>query len=151
MLELNAYFRLHQTVERIRKEAIAEYWEKENRDDIIATLTPRQMNYLMILHKRGPCTLQEIMKMTGLSASASSAAVDKLVKLGILHRETDETNRRFIRVSITRELLGHMEKIDRLFRGKVHAALSSCTSGEIRELEEASGRILKSMDGAAEK
>ena len=37
MLELNAYFRLHQTVERIRKEAIAEYWEKENREPQIVS------------------------------------------------------------------------------------------------------------------
>ena len=88
---LNHYFRLHQAIKRIRKEAIAEYWEKENKDDIIAALTPRQMNYLMIIHKRGPCTLQEIMGLTGLSASASSAAVDKLVKLGILSRKTADS------------------------------------------------------------
>ncbi len=143
---LNHYFRLHQAIERIRKEAIAEYWEKENKDDIIAALTPRQMNYLMIIHKRGPCTLQEIMGLTGLSASASSAAVDKLVKLGILSRKTDETNRRFIRVSVTEELLGHLERIDLLFREKVNAALKSCKAEDISALEEISDRILTNMN-----
>ena len=148
MSELNHYFRLHQAIERIRKEAIAEYWEKENKDDIIAALTPRQMNYLMIIHKRGPCTLQEIMGLTGLSASASSTAVDKLVKLGILHRAPDESNRRFIRVSVTAELLGHLEKIDHLFREKVRFALQSCGAEDISALEQASGRILTSMGTA---
>lgn len=145
MLDLKNYFGLHQAIEKIRKKAIAEYWEAENKDDIIAALTQRQMNHLMIIHKRGTCTLQEVMNLTGLSASASSTAVDKLVKLGILHRETDETNRRFIRISVTKDLLVHMERIDLLFRQKVHAALKNCNEQDVKALERTSEQILKNI------
>ena len=130
MLDLNDFFEVHNAIEFLRRECISEYWEGLQKDDVIARLNPRQKNYLFTIKRFGPCSLQVIMHHTGLSSSAASAAVDKLVKIGIVNRVRNDENRREVQVSLAPELHDHFRKIDSLFRTRISRILSECSPEE---------------------
>lgn len=130
MIDLNDFFESHNAIEFLRRQCISEYWEGLQKDDLIAMLSLRQKNFLFTIKRFGPCSLQTIMNNTGLSSSAVSASVDKLVRIDIVKRVRNSENRREVLVSLTPELHDHFRKIDSLFRSRVSKILSECTPEE---------------------
>ena len=130
MFELNDFFGVHNAVEFLRRQCISEYWEGLQEDDVVAGLNHRQKNYLFTIKRLGPCSLHTIMHHTGLSSSAVSTAIDKLVRIGIVHRVRNDENRREVLVSIAPELDEHFREINSLFRSRIAAILAKCTPAE---------------------
>lgn len=77
MKKTEAFFEMHRDIEVLRRRAIAEYWNDNQTDDVIAQLSLRQLSHLVTIEKLGPCSLLTVMRHTGLSKSAVSAAVDQ--------------------------------------------------------------------------
>lgn len=125
------FFVVHGAVEFLRRQCISEYWDELREDDIVAALSPRQKNHLFTIKRLGPCSLHSIMLHTGLSSSAASAAVDKLVRLGVVERERNSENRREIVVRVTPGLEEHFRRIEDKFRERVSSLLSECETGEL--------------------
>lgn len=134
MLDLDNFFEAHNAIEFLRRQCISDYWESIKKDDVIAKLSLRQKNYLFAIKHLGPCSLQTIMLHTGLSSSAASAVVDKLVKIGIVNRTRNSENRREILVSLAPELDDHFRKINSLFRHRIAEILSECSSDELNSI-----------------
>ncbi|MDD3117548.1 MAG: MarR family winged helix-turn-helix transcriptional regulator [Victivallales bacterium] len=130
MTTLDDFFAAHYAVEFLRRHNISDYWEETQAEDIVGKLSPRQVNYLVTIDRYGPCSLQTIMHYTGLSSSAASAAVDKMVRLGIAERNRNPANRREIQVCLTTAVQEQMRQIDARFRRRVAAILSDCTPEE---------------------
>jgi DNA-binding MarR family transcriptional regulator len=149
MNKFDDFFEVHHLLGFIRRDSIGEYWEENQQNDIIARLAPRQINYLATIERFGPCSLQTIMRHTGLSSSAASAAVDKLYRLGIVERIRNAENRREVVVSLKPEIRDHMKKIDARFRNKIATVLKNCTEDEMSLIVDCSTMLchkLKKID-----
>lgn len=130
-MNLEPFFTMHALVEELRRQCVIDYWEQRQSDDPLGQFGPRQLNQLIVIMNHQPCALQDVMHHTGLSAPAASAAVDKLVRAGIVHRELNPENRRSIRLTVDPEIRKSLDEIDRNFRAG-RAAVSSGNSGRTR-------------------
>ncbi len=130
MQDFSDCYRIHEAVHYLRGRCILEYWEKAKVDDIVNRLNTTQQKYLFAIKRLGPCSLNTVMNHTGFSCSATSTAIDKLVKLGAVNRERNPENRREIIVSLTPEIDKHLKGIDELFKRRIAEVLSSCTPEE---------------------
>lgn len=130
MHNFDDFFRIHDVIESIRRQAINDYWEEIKTDDIVAKLNATQRKYLFTIKRKGPCSLHTVMHHTGFSAAATSTAIDKLVRIGAVNRVRNDENRREIIVSLTPEMDAHFKNIDALFRHRVSKVLSRCSQGE---------------------
>ena len=131
MRDLSDFFKIHDVIESVRRQAINDYWEDIKTDDIVAKLNATQRKYLFTVKRKGPCSLHTVMQSTGFSCSATSTAIDKLVRIGAVNRVRNDENRREIIVSLTPEMDAHFKNIDNLFRDKISKALSKCSQDEI--------------------
>lgn len=138
---LEHFFEMHCRLDHRMRQCITEYWERCNADDPLAGLSPRQINYLCLINRHGSCSLRTVMQHTGLSASAASTAVEKLVRLGIVRRETDPEDRRNIRISMEPSIRASIDEIEQEFRLKIIQMLASCGEEELKTVE-AAGVIL---------
>jgi DNA-binding MarR family transcriptional regulator len=130
MLDLKNFVDLHRKIECLHRQCIAEYWEDNQEDDILRELSLRQLNYLFTIERYGPCSLQTVMHYTGMSSSAVSAAVDKLVKVGVVDRSQNQENRREAIVSLNRNIRGHLKRINDRFCKDIAEAFSDCSRKE---------------------
>ena len=134
-MNFEPFFTMHALVEELRRQCVIDYWEQRQADDPLGQFGPRQLNQLIVILNHQPCALQDVMHHTGLSAPAASAAVDKLVRAGIVHRETNPENRRSIRLTINPEIRKSLEEIDRNFRSRVEQLFQSATPAELAAVE----------------
>ena len=67
----------------------------------ILELTPPQMHTLMALRSQGQMTMKELAETMGVSASSTSAMVDRLVEMGAVEREHSQVDRREVVVRVT--------------------------------------------------
>ncbi len=146
MREMNVFFEMHRDIEILRRRAIAEYWNDNQSDDVIAQLSLRQLSHLVTIEKLGSCSLQTVMRHTGLSKSAVSAAVDKMVRLGLLSRIENPENRREILIGVLPAVRTHLENIDRRFRHLVTGIFQKeCTEAEMTEIAGVSALIVEKL------
>ena len=147
MLDLNDFFRIHDNIERVRRQCITDYWEEIKTGDIVAKLNATQRKYLFTIKQHGPCSLQTVMHYTGFSCSATSTAIDKLVRIGAVNRVRNEDNRREIIVSLSSEMDDHFKRIEALFRKRISAALSDCSSDELEMILRGAKILLEKFTG----
>lgn len=131
MPNLEVIFLMHRALEHLRRRTVAEYWRTNQQDDLIAQLNQRQIGYLFTIHQHEPCTLLEVMHHSGLSKSAASTAVAKLVRLKMVTRVRNAADRREVMIRLQPELRGHIEAIDRQFRCNVAVCLAGASAGEL--------------------
>ena len=134
-MNLEPFFTIHALVEELRRQCVIDYWEQRQSDDPLGQFGPRQLNQLIVIMNHQPCALQDVMHHTGLSAPAASAAVDKLVRAGIVHRELNPENRRSIRLTVDPEIRKSLDEIDRNFRSRVEQLFQAATPAELAAIE----------------
>ena len=146
MQKMNVFFEMHRDIEILRRRAIAEYWNDNQSDDVIAQLSLRQLSHLVTIEKLGPCSLQTVMRHTGLSKSAVSAAVDKMVRLGLLSRIENPENRREILIGVLPTVQTHLKNISNRFRNLVTEIFETeCSESEITEIVGVSALIVEKL------
>ncbi len=146
MQKTEAFFEMHREIEILRQQAISAYWNDNQTDDVIAQLSLRQLSHLITIERLGPCSLLTVMRHTGLSKSAVSTAVDKLVRLGILSRISNPDNRRKILIEVLPAVKTHLKNIDARFRCLVNGIFSEeCTGEEIDKIAAVSALIVKKL------
>jgi DNA-binding MarR family transcriptional regulator len=134
MLETENFVDIHRKIGSLHRHCIAEYWEENHEDDIIRSLSLRQINYLFTIERYGPCSLQTIMHYTNMSSSAVSSAIDKMVKIGVVDRVQNQENRREAIVSLNRNILRHIKKINDRFGKEIAKLLSDCNEKDVRAI-----------------
>ena len=134
-MNLSSFYRMHGLVEDLRRRCVIEYWEQRNADDPLAQFGPRRLNHLSAILRNEPCSLQDVMRHTGLSAPAASAFVAKLVRAGILRREVNPQNRRSVLITVEPEFRRSLAEIDAKFKEHVMELFRSATTAEQEALE----------------
>lgn len=134
-MDLSSFYRMHGLVEDLRRRCVIEYWEQRNADDPLAQFGPRMLNHLSAILRNEPCSLQDVMRHTGLSAPAASAFVAKLVRAGILRREVNPENRRSVLITVEPEFRRSLAEIDAKFKEHVMELFRSATTAEQEALE----------------
>ena len=111
-------------------------------------ITTVQLNHLMLLRFVLPCNLSRVMAVTGLTSPGDSLFVEKLVKSGVLNRETDPRDRRNIVISATPETREVFRRIDRGLNELIEGYFSQCgcTPEELAVLERAGTIVCSKLD-----
>ena len=146
MIDLKSFVDLHSKIEFLHRQSIAKYWEDNHSDDILKVLSLRQLNYLFTIKRYGPCSLQTIMHYTGMSSSAVSAAVDKLVKVGVVERSQNPKNRREAIVSLNCNIMHHIKQVNDCFCADISEIFLDCSDEEadiINRFTEIMGKKLR--------
>ena len=145
-MDLTSFYRMHGLVEDLRRKCVIEYWEQRNADDPLARFGPRMLNHLSAILRNEPCSLQDVMRHTGLSAPAASAFVAKLVRAGILRREVNPQNRRSVLITVEPEFRRSLAEIDAKFRERVAELFRSATVAEQQALETVGGFLHRLLE-----
>lgn len=98
------------------------------RDPITATLgakfTAPQLHAILWLGADGPLTMGEVAQRVGASEKTMTGIVDRLVREDLIRRVRDGSDRRVVRVELTRKGRAAWSKLDREVRTKLRGFLS---------------------------
>jgi DNA-binding MarR family transcriptional regulator len=117
------------------------------RDPISATceamqLTPAQIHALLWLGYDGALTMGELARRIGTTEKTVTGVVDRLEREGRLHRERDASDRRVVRVLLTRKGAEAYRRIDGHVNDKVAGLLAVLDAPDRRALV----RILEKLN-----
>ena len=82
-------------------------------------------------------TVTELARMTNMSKSQMTAAIDKLVKLDVLERHPDEKDRRVINIVLTEHGRILLREVRRKIKQSIRKTLSNLTPEELAEMSAA--------------
>lgn len=81
---------------------IMRYLEAEAARELIGLeVTPSQMNALVVLYGPENLPMGEIAEQLGLTESAATRLVDRLMRMNLVRRDRDEVDRRVVRVRLS--------------------------------------------------
>ncbi|MCY0878069.1 MAG: MarR family transcriptional regulator [Firmicutes bacterium] len=81
---------------------IMRYLEEEATRELIGLeVTPAQMNALVVLYEPKNLPMGELAELLGLTESAATRLVDRLLRMNLVRRERDESDRRVVRVRLS--------------------------------------------------
>jgi DNA-binding MarR family transcriptional regulator len=112
-------------------------------------VTLPQLRILFRVRARPGIDVRTLAAGLGISSSAASQQVDKLVARGLVRRSEDPTDRRHVRLELTdlgRQAAG---EISRATRARVEAALSALSDDELAELQRLLERVLAAAETEA--
>ena len=94
-------------------------------------ITVTQFNLLRLISHGGQHFVGEMAHFLGVSQAAASKNVDKLVRLELLTRETQEADRRSVAIGLTPKGRAAIRKYEALKEEKLREVLSGLTPGEL--------------------
>jgi MarR family transcriptional regulator, 2-MHQ and catechol-resistance regulon repressor len=109
-------------------------------------LTVTQLGVLEALLHKGPMGQRLLGRKVLTSAGNLTDVIDKLERRGLVCRHRDAQDRRSVRVELTGEGRTLIEGLFPLHAADIAAAMSSCSTTELREL----GALLRRLGRAAE-
>ena len=81
---------------------IMRYLEAEATRELIGLeVTPAQMNALVVLYEPKNLPMGELAEQLGLTESAATRLVDRLLRMNLVRRDRDEVDRRVVRVRLS--------------------------------------------------
>jgi DNA-binding MarR family transcriptional regulator len=81
---------------------IMRYLEAEATRELIGLeVTPAQMNALVVLYEPKNLPMGELAELLGLTESAATRLVDRLLRMNLVRRDRDEIDRRVVRVRLS--------------------------------------------------
>lgn len=81
---------------------IMRYLEAEAARELIGLeVTPAQMNALVVLYDPKNLPMGELAELLGLTESAATRLVDRLLRMNLVRRDRDEVDRRVVRVRLS--------------------------------------------------
>ncbi|AWX57006.1 MarR family transcriptional regulator [Brevibacillus brevis] len=73
------------------------------------SISPKQFILLRVLHQKGRSTVSELATILKLSNSATTIALNRLVKAGFIDRVRDEQDRRVVWVTLSQQAIPTLE------------------------------------------
>lgn len=96
--------RLHQTITQIQRRIFLGNARKNFASPTSAKeLSLAQLSTLLIIRNLEPTSLKRLAEASGVSRPSASTMVDRLVELGMVHRQPSALDRREVRISLTEE------------------------------------------------
>lgn len=118
--------RLMERLEDVTRQLVRRMHAKMEADAAPHGITGSQFFVLKLIHHRGQMTVTAVAEEIGVSLSAVTALVDRLVKAGLVSRSRDEADRRLVRLEATP-------------RGK--EVLETCLAGRRKLIEGCLGQL----------
>jgi DNA-binding MarR family transcriptional regulator len=112
-------------------------------------VTLPQLRILFRVRARPGIDVRTLAAGLGISSSAASQQVDKLVARGLVRRSEDPTDRRHVRLELTdlgRQAAG---EISRATRSRIEAVLGALSDEELAELQRLLERVLAAAEAEA--
>lgn len=106
------------------------------------SLTLAQLKAIYVVAATGPLSMGALSERLGTKLSTTSGAVDRLVRLGLLARSEDPTDRRQVLVRVTPTALEQIEQMSELGRARMRELLTRLPSTADIETIERAIRIL---------
>ncbi len=105
---------------------------KELRDKF-SNITLHQLTVLEQL-KEGPLSMSELAKSLCIGESAATAAADRLVRQGLVERQSDPTDRRIVRLALSPSVTNLVEQMHTAATEKTKAFLSVLSDSQLTQL-----------------
>lgn len=96
-------------------------------------ISPKQFILLRVLHQRGRSTVSELASILKQSNSATTIALNRLVKAGYVDRIRDEQDRRVVWVALSNMAIPLMEKLLARRRVLLGKLLENLSDEEIKQ------------------
>ncbi|MDR7317292.1 MarR family transcriptional regulator [Brevibacillus nitrificans] len=96
-------------------------------------ISPKQFILLRVLHQRGRSTVSELASILKQSNSATTIALNRLVKAGYVDRIRDEQDRRVVWVALSDKAIPLMEKLLARRRVLLGKLLENLSDEEIKQ------------------
>lgn len=112
-MDTESFKRMCRLLDYIRRSYISREWDSICAGKSIAKLSARHVYYLMLIRFQLPCNLNTIMQITGLSSSAASTFVEKMVQSKVFLRVLDPEDRRNVRILASEEITEIFREMDR--------------------------------------
>lgn len=96
-------------------------------------ISPKQFILLRVLHQRGRSTVSELASILKQSNSATTIALNRLVKAGYVDRIRDEQDRRVVWVALSDTAIPLMEKLLARRRVLLGKLLENLSDEEIKQ------------------
>lgn len=145
MPELKHFYKMHITVELLRRRIVANFLEEQPQEHLLANLTPRLIGQLQIIRSLEPCSLQVLMQHLDISKSATSIAVEKLAGMGLVIRCRNENDRREVVICTAPEVRVALDELRNSFHDEFEENLSPCTEQDFHTIEEAAEIVLRML------
>jgi DNA-binding MarR family transcriptional regulator len=104
-------------------------------------MTGAQKRILYFLELKGACNMSRIAKLVGCTVPAATGVVDKLVRAGLVRRESDDNDRRVIRIAITPQGRKTLAQLKRIHEQRLEEVLEHLPPEKREELINSFGRI----------
>ncbi len=110
-------------------------------DGACCGVTAAQCHTLLEIAGRGPISLADLAGALGVDASTTSRAVQGLVLVGLVARETSAADRRAVSISLTAQGRTVAKRIDRTFNDYLGEALATVPAGRRKIVLEGVGLL----------
>ena len=107
-----------------------------------------EFRVLVSLSESGSRPMVGLAKDQMVTQAAITGIVDNLERLGLAARERSETDRRIVRVSITKKGEDEVRKGQRLYRKFIEKATTQISPSELNEMLKTLDRMLKAAENA---
>lgn len=134
-MDTESFKRMCRLLDYIRRSYISREWDSICAGKSIAKLSARHVYYLMLIRFQLPCNLNTIMQITGLSSSAASTFVEKMVQSKVFLRVLDPEDRRNVRILASEEITEIFREMDRRLDTLIDHLTSDCTEEELHALD----------------
>ena len=134
-MDTASFKRMCRLLDFTRRNYISREWDSICAGKSIAKLSARHVYYLMLIRFQLPCNLNTIMQITGLSSSAASTFVEKMVQSKVFLRVLDPEDRRNVRILASEEITEIFREMDRRLDALIDHLTSDCTEEELHALD----------------
>ncbi|MGI5922951.1 MAG: MarR family winged helix-turn-helix transcriptional regulator [Lentisphaeria bacterium] len=145
-MTLKHFFLMLRQVDEVLRQCTVDFSAQQRDGNPLCRLRGRQIALLLTIARHEPCSLSEVMRLQGLSASAASTAVDKLVRSGLLGREINSANRRSVLITVKPVVHNFLAEFDRNAQAHLLELLKSCPLDELERMNKASESFIRHLE-----
>ena len=143
MKQQDIWMRLLQVTDIIR-----ELHHKENleeRPPFHTTIAEAKVMHCVVFSPNG-CSVKEIAERLGVTQGAASQIIDKMVRKGPLERVTDEKDRRYVRVTLSKSGLERHKRISDSFGNIMKKLLKGVPPENVKIFAEVLDHLIEAKD-----
>lgn len=115
--------------------------EKYLRETVEGEISLPQFEILRLIERNGNHHVGEIASFMGVSQAAASKNVDKLVRLGLVARVVQESDRRAVSLSVTARGKSIIRRYEALKQERLNRVLGEFTDEEVRSITGGLGKV----------
>lgn len=121
---------IYQVFHDLSRYFVSQWMQEENE-----SISPKQFILMRTLHEKGKCTVSELAAELGLSTSATTIALNRLVKQGFVDRIRSDDDRRVVWVELSTKVVPRIQQLKEKRKEMFSAFLQSLTDEELGQFK----------------